>query len=148
MTIIAIPLSCVLVPIAVLHFLWAIKIWFPVKDEERLAKTVTGFKGRRRMPSTFACLFVSIALFLTAALPLLLTNILRQELIPPWLAAMFCFLAGFLFVFRGIIGYLPVFARMTPEQPFRTYDRYIYSPLCLVIGSSFLFLVWQYMVSL
>ncbi len=148
MTIIAILLSSVLLLIAVLHFLWAIKIWFPVRDEEQLAKTVTGFKNLKHMPSTLACLFVCVALFSMSALPLLITNIVRLEFIPIWILATLCFLAGFIFLFRGIVGYLPVFSRITPEQPFRTYDKLFYSPLCLMIGSGFLILVWQYMVSI
>jgi len=50
-------------------------------------------------------------------------------------------LAAIVFLVRGTLGYTDPWAARTPEEPFRSLDRKIYSPLCLAIGLGFLFLV-------
>lgn len=41
------------------------------------------------------------------------------------------------FLPRGLAGYLPMFAAMTSEEPFRTLDQRFYSPLCIALGVAF-----------
>lgn len=143
--VISVSLTIILLIIALMHFLWALRIWFPVNDEGKLARTVAGFKGIERMPSVTACLIVGLFLVFIASLPMQITGMVKAVPVPMWLIASLCFGCGFLFLFRGIAGYLPVFVNLTPEQPFRTYDKLFYSPLCIFIGGGFLYLVWDYM---
>ena len=48
------------------------------------------------------------------------------------------------FAARGAVGYITVWARLTPEEPFRSYDRRYYAPLCLLLGAGFAALSWQF----
>ena len=47
---------------------------------------------------------------------------------------------GLLFLARGIAGYLPAWRQAHPEEPFRTNDLRVYSPLCLIVGVGFIVL--------
>ena len=47
-----------------------------------------------------------------------------------------------LFLARGIVGFTPWWASVTPEPNFRLNDRRIYSPLCLFLGLGFLLLIY------
>ena len=38
---------------------------------------------------------------------------------------------------RGMAAYLAPWRRLTPKQPFATFDRTIYGPLCLAFGIGF-----------
>jgi hypothetical protein len=42
------------------------------------------------------------------------------------------------FLGRGLAGYTSARRRRFPEQPFATYDRLAYSPLCLMLGAGYL----------
>jgi len=57
----------------------------------------------------------------------------------PWLAPAGLLLAV-VFLGRGIAGVLPAVERAAPEQPYLSLNRRIYSPLCALVGASFLFL--------
>jgi len=57
-----------LLAISVLHILWAAKIWWPVRDEKLLARSVAGFPGIDKMPPPAACLFVAVSLLIVGAL--------------------------------------------------------------------------------
>jgi hypothetical protein len=50
-------------------------------------------------------------------------------------------LLALVFIGRGILGYTPRWRAAFPVEPFATLDRRNYSPLCLVIGAGYLFLV-------
>ncbi len=39
---------------------------------------------------------------------------------------------------RGAAGYTSAWRQRFPEEPFATYDRLAYSPLCLVLGAGYL----------
>ena len=47
---------------------------------------------------------------------------------------------GLAFLARGILGFMPWWRRLAPEQPFARLDRRFYSPLCLLIAAGFLVL--------
>ena len=63
-----------------------------------------------------------------------LGGVLEFSALPLWLFQLAG--AGFAFVLlaRGIVGFLPFWAEVTPEEPFRTLDKRFYSPLCLALG--------------
>lgn len=113
-----------------LHLLWAMRVWWPIANEGHLARSVAGFPGITRMPPPAACLGVAGAAFCVA---LILLSALRAP--PPPLLGLVLWGAGVVLMLRGAVGFTGIWARLTPEQPFRRLDRRIYSPLCLVLGA-------------
>jgi len=134
MTNLSLATSFILLLIAALHLLWGFDVYFPATDETSLAQTVVGAQGITRMPSFFACSFVSVALLIGTGIVLRLGGVLELSAVPLWLFRLAG--AGFAFVLlaRGIVGFLPFWAEVTPEQPFRTLDKRFYSPLCIALG--------------
>ena len=134
MTNLSLATSFILLLIAALHLLWGFDVYFPATDETSLAQTVVGAQGITRMPSFFACSFVSVALLIGTGIVLRLGGVLELSAVPLWLFRLAG--AGFAFVLlaRGIVGFLPFWAEVTPEQPFRTLDKRFFSPLCIALG--------------
>jgi hypothetical protein len=118
----AVILSTVLVVLAALHLLWAFRIWVPIPDEARLARTVTGFPGVEKMPPPLACALVALVLMIAAALPFWPQGTLRS-----------LGLIGMITVFglRGLAAFTPQWRKLTPVEPFATLDRRYFGPLCL-----------------
>jgi hypothetical protein len=50
-------------------------------------------------------------------------------------------LAAFVFAGRGIAGYFPAWRRRFPLEPFATFDRYSFAPLCLALATGYASLV-------
>lgn len=118
-------LTFILCLIAALHLAWALRIWVPVRDEIGLARAVVGAKGITQMPNTAACLFVA------AALLVIVGALWLRELL---LAQLILWGSTAVFLGRGAIAYTGFWRRITPEEPFRSYDARYYAPLCLIIG--------------
>lgn len=122
-------LTLILGLVALIHALWGMQIWVPIRDEEQLARTVVGAKGVTRMPGAIPCfLVVAGLLVIIAALWMPQMLVFRIVL---WVA--FVVFAG-----RGGIAYTKFWRQMTPEQPFSEYDRKFYAPLCLLIAAGLL----------
>ena len=118
-------LTLILGLIAVLHALWGLEIWVPIRDEEQLARATVGAKGVTRMPGTIPCFLVVFGLVvIMVALWVPLKPIL-------WIAAA-------VFGLRGGLAYTRLWRQMTPEQPFATYDQKYYAPLCLALAAGLL----------
>ena len=128
--------AVILLLIAAIHLLWGFDVYWPASDETSLARAVVGVDGITQMPNLFACSFVAGALFIGTGIVLRLGGVLRFRALPFWLFRLAG--AGFAFVLiaRGIVGFLLFWAEMTPEEPFKTLNRQIYSPLCLALGLS------------
>ncbi len=125
-------LDIILLIIAALHFLWALGIWWPIRDQAQLARTIAGAKGITKMPPKLASLAVAIAVIIAAAWPWLLPYL------PRWfyllgLAALVAVFTG-----RGLVTYTKFWRRIWPEQPFATLDRKYFGPLCLYLGIGFM----------
>ncbi len=125
----AILISALLFAPAMLHLLWAIGAWVPIRDEAALARVVVGAPGLTKMPGPIPCALVFVALSFAAALPHLTSFPLRTPLL--------LIMAG-VFGLRGLAAYLPVWRKLVPEEPFATLDQRLYGPLCLVLSASFL----------
>ncbi len=123
--------------VAIAHFSWAIGSTWPIRNEKLLAQTVVGTAGIERMPPRLASLAVAIATMAAGIFGLALAD---HDSGGAWLSAIGA-LIGLVFLARGIIGYTPWWAAMTPEPNFRFNDRRVYSPLCLLLGVGFLALV-------
>lgn len=144
MTLLSQATAFILLLIALLHFLWGINIYWPAKDEAALARAVVGAKGITQMPNFWACSFVTVALLIGTVIVLRLGGAIQMTAIPLWIFQILG--AGFALVLlaRGIVGFTPFWASLTPEEPFRTLNRLYYSPLCLGLGASVLaLLIWS-----
>ncbi len=132
MTGLAVCLTGILLGIAFLHLLWAIGFWFPIREEQSLAKAVVGSSGVSKMPGAIPCALVAVALTFAAILP--------QQADFPFRDLLMSLIAA-IFILRGIAAYFPMWRALVPEEPFATLDRRYYGPLCLALGIGYLILV-------
>jgi len=131
--------ACVLLAIGLIHFLWGLRIFWPLGDEQALARAAVGARGIVAMPPSYQSHLVALAMIIAAADALLLVEL--PSYLPGWLVLAVGSGCCFVFVARGVAGYVPVWARITPEQPFRMFDKRYYSPLCVALGTGFAVLV-------
>jgi hypothetical protein len=125
MTILALCLSIMLLPVAALHLLWALGYWFPIREEGRLVRTVVGMRGAERMPGPIPCALVVVGLVTVIAAIWWPGGRLRDILLA---------LAGGVFILRGLAAWTPFWRRITPDEPFATLDRRYYGPFSLTVG--------------
>jgi hypothetical protein len=134
------------------HLAWALGSTFPYANEQALARAVVGRRGITRMPSMIASAFVAVCLFAASVWALVLGRIVDVPL-SDWLVAPGGLALAVIFLSRGVIGVLPTFERALPEQPFLRLNRRFYSPLCILIGLTFIGLTlmmpnWTWRLSL
>lgn len=129
MTVVVALLTAVLMIIALLHLAWGLGLRWPVADEARLAATVIGIRGQTRMPTLIPCLVVSLGLMALVAL------VFRHVLAPGRLSQSAMVAAAAVFLTRGLLAWLPVWRRLTPQQPFARLDQVLYGPLCLLLSA-------------
>jgi len=141
MNLLALSLCILLAAVACLHLLWALGSTFPRASEAELARTVVGQRGAETMPPRWASLLVALCLLAAAVWALAM----RPRMLPVELPQLLRLLGGgalaLVFGARGILGVLPAFERLAPEQPFLKLNRYVYSPLCVLIAIGFGLLV-------
>ncbi|HEY4202688.1 MAG TPA: DUF3995 domain-containing protein [Devosiaceae bacterium] len=131
-------LACVaLLAISLAHFMWAFGRPWPIQNRRLLARTVIGTPDVDKMPPWYALLALAILTFVAAVLVLALAD---PDGGGAWLTAIGAVI-GLVFLGRGIAGYVPAWQLKTPEEPFRTNDFRVYSPMCLLLGAGFLALV-------
>jgi len=136
MSFIAIALTVLVALIAALHLYWALGGLWPGRDEADLSRTVVGLTFSSRMPPPRMMGTVALLLAGVAAWPLLIAPILRG-LGPAQLATAFSILIAAIFLFRGLLGYSAAMQQRHAAEPFATYNRLYYSPLCLALGAGF-----------
>lgn len=125
-------LTLILGSIALLHALWGVGIWVPIRDEERLVRTVVGAKGVDRMPGPIPCYLVVAAILL----------VICALWLPQFALARFVlWFSMIVFALRGALAYVPFWRRITPEEPFNTYDQRAYGPLCLGLAAGLLIIL-------
>lgn len=124
--------------VSLAHWLWAFGRTWPIRDEKLLAQTVVGFKGIERMPPRLASLAVAIATLAAGIFGLALAD---HDSGGAGLNIAGLLLAA-IFLARGIAGYTPWWAGLTPEPNFRLNDARVYSPLCILLALGFLALVY------
>jgi len=140
--VVAIVLALVLAAIASLHVYWGRGGLWPAANEDELIATVIGNAQARRMPSPGLCLLVALAIAVTASWPLLLVFIPGTSAFRPLLPLIGLVIMA-VFLLRGLAGYLPAWRRLHPREPFASYDRRYYSPLCLLIAAGYAVLLLQ-----
>ena len=130
---IAVALALLLGAIAGLHAYWRRGGLWPAARVEELVATVIGNGRARRMPSPGLSLLVALAIALTALWPLLLACATGSATL-----LRLCGLAIMaVFLLRGVAGFLPAWRRLHPREPFASYDRCYYSPLCLLVAAGY-----------
>ncbi|MFK5978622.1 MAG: DUF3995 domain-containing protein [Rhizobiaceae bacterium] len=141
MLIVTIVLFVVFLDIAIIHGMWGFQIWWPERDEQKLARTIVGSPGIKRMPAPVQCFVVTAVMIGAAILVLLLGGLWSLPILPLWLIkwAAMALAAGLLM--RGLIGFTGFWVRLLPEEPFRTFNRRYYSPLCLVLAAGIVILL-------
>ncbi len=122
-----------LLAVSMVHMAWAFGATYPVKDEKMLARTVAGFKDIEKMPPRLASFAVSLLALGAGIWGLALTDPSTSIILTAG-----GILLALAFLGRGIIGYTRRWRELTPEEPFATLDKKIYSPLCLFLGAGFL----------
>ncbi len=128
----AVLLSVVLAVLAALHLIWALGVWWPVRDETELARTVVGANGITSMPGAVPSALVTVALIAAAVWPWYMAEGTAPfGRIGGWLIAA-------VFLARGMVTYLPAWRRTMSEQPFARLDQTAFGPLCLALGVAFL----------
>lgn len=131
-------LICVsLLAISFAHLMWSLGVRWPTRDEALLARTVTGFAGVTKMPPRWMSLGVAVLTFAASVWALALAD--HNGGGP--LLTLIGVVLGAIFLARGVIGFTPGWAQKTPEEPFRSNDRRVYSPMCIALGVGFLALV-------
>ncbi len=137
---IAVAIALILLIVAAIHLCWAVGSTWPAKDAASLSATVVGTPNATAMPPSGITFIVALLVAAAAIWPLLWMALIPY---PHWIPqtvvwlGMWCL--ALVFLARGLVGYLPV-AGATVE-PFHTLNRNYYSPLCIVLGAGFLFLV-------
>jgi hypothetical protein len=126
-------ITVILLAVALMHASWGLQVWWPLRDEAALARAFVGAKGVTRMPGAIPCFGVAGALAVLAA-----------ALWWPHLAAVRVLLwaAVVVFALRAVLAYVPLWRRMTPEQPFARNDQRYFGPLCLALALG-IFLILQ-----
>jgi hypothetical protein len=133
----ALLLSAAVWVIAVLHASWGLGNHWPAGSRERLAKSAVGTPGITRMPTPAQCFAVAAILSGVASWPLFAVGLLAEAW-PRWLTLLAGAGIAAVFLGRGVAGYTSAWRRRFAEEPFATYDRLYYSPLCLVLGAGYL----------
>lgn len=122
---VAATLALAQVLIAALHLAWALKVWWPIREETALARAVVGVKDIEAMPPPAACAAVSLALCFGAAWPFFPEG---------WFRSLGLGALTAVFLGRGLFGLTATMARIAPEEPFRTLNRRYYSLICIALG--------------
>lgn len=132
MTLLMLLMSATLIVLAAIHVTWALGLWWPLRDEERLVRAVIGLRGVTRMPGPIPCALIAVMLLFAAAWPWFPAGWIRT-------AGLAIAVAGL--GLRGVMAWLPGWRRLTPQEPFATLDRTRYGPLTLALAAGFLFLL-------
>jgi hypothetical protein len=133
---IAIALLVVLGTIALLHAYWALGGFWPGRDEADLIRKVAGAADATRMPPAAITGLVAGAIAVTAVVPLFLGGLIELPGVGRAIAVLGACI-GFVFLARGIAGYLPAWRRRWPREPFATRDVRYFSPLSLLVAAGY-----------
>lgn len=137
MIIVAVLVSLTLLGIAALHAWWGLGGVWPADDETTLVRTVVG-DGRTRMPPPWQCYAVALLLVPVAVWPWLILALPTDYIV----VAIGYVITG-AFVLRGLAVASHRWRAQFPDQPFATWDRRVYGPLCFTIGVCFAVLLSQ-----
>jgi Protein of unknown function (DUF3995) len=127
--------------LARLHAMWGYGGLWPAKSEAELARMVVGAKGITRMPSRAACFAVAAGLVIIGFWPMWRIGMIVSPF-SDGLSLVIGIAIASVFALRGLIAYVPAWRRHASEEPFATYDRRYYGPLCLGLATGFAVLIF------
>jgi len=136
----ALAVSGIVLAIAGVHAYWGCGGIWPAPSSERLARAVVGTPGILAMPSARACFVVAALLAGVGAWPLFAAGIIAEPW-PHWFTSLAGAGIASVFLARGVAGYTSAWRRRFGERPFANLDRRAYSPLCLLLGASYIALL-------
>ena len=136
MTAIALALTIIVAAIAALHAYWGAGGLWPGTSSADLSNIVVGRPRAGNMPAPRLTALVAAMIAGAAAWPLLLSPLVSRY-IAAELASAGSFALAAVFLLRGIAGFTPWMARRHSAEPFASYNRKYYSPLCLALGAGF-----------
>ncbi|MCK0140926.1 DUF3995 domain-containing protein [Aliiroseovarius sp. F20344] len=134
-TILLILTYAILIGAAGVHVLWALGVWWPVRDEAALARTVVGAPGITRMPPGWASGLVAFALLNAALILYGISN--GSAMAPIWLLNLMGWGLVAVFGLRGLVSYVLPSLGVRMEEPFARLNLIFYSPLCLILALGF-----------
>ncbi|WP_424972717.1 DUF3995 domain-containing protein [Dinoroseobacter sp. S76] len=130
----AVILAGVLLPVGLLHLIWASGASWPFRSEAHLAQSVIGTPFEMpRLQKAGLTLAAASAILLAGLLPLAFADLIETGL-PERALRWALMVEAAVFLLRGSYGYLPAMARAAPLEPFRTLNRRYYNPLILALG--------------
>jgi len=129
-------IALVLIVTATLHALWALRIWWPIRDEARLARHVVGTIGITEMPAAGVTWVVAALILLGGLWPLMIAGLLPSPLLVPLLRA-----GGWLMVVVFLVRGLASWSFWKTEPDFTRLNRRYFGPLILAIGLAMLALM-------
>jgi hypothetical protein len=141
MSAIAFAIFVVLTTIAAIHVAWGVGVRWPRKTEAELVSTVVGH-AHDKMPLPNQCYIAALAIYVPGTIALMLGGLIQTSLSPS-IILLAGAVATLVFAGRGIAGYVPAWRARFPREPFATYDRRYYSPLCLILAAGFAALLFN-----
>lgn len=122
----------ILAVIALFHALWGLGFSMPAADRVSLAHMVI---GQAKVPPPAACFVVALGVSGIALAAALAGGLIAGPVSLVPVARILCWLAVALFAARAVGGYLPQFEQVFSLEPFRTFNRLVYSPLCAFLAA-------------
>ena len=132
-------LSLILLTLAAIHVYWGMGGVWPAASEKALIDTVIGFPGMTDMPSANSTYVVAVLLFIAAVIAQ--SGGVRLSPALRWVSRITMTGVGIVFFARGVGGYFFKYLAWDPVEPFATFNRLFYSPLCLAIATGFFLLL-------
>ncbi|MCB9994337.1 MAG: DUF3995 domain-containing protein [Hyphomicrobiaceae bacterium] len=126
-----------LLAIVMVQVMWAFGARFPARDEATLARTVIGKPGIVTMPRRIISFLAALLVFAAGLWALSLSDPEPNLVLDIGGAAL-----AAAFLIRGIAGYTSTWRNNHPEEPFKTFDRKVYSPLSIGVGLGFALLTF------
>ncbi len=136
----------ILTAIAAVHVYWGFGGLWPSKTVDELIRTVVGVPGMTEMFGKGMTLIVAGLIFAAGLVALLASGVIAIG--PRWFARLGAGVLTIIFLGRGVMGFLMTPLNIEQTEPFATYDLWLYSPLCLVIGGAFVVLTLKTRTSL
>ena len=101
---------------------------------------MVGTQNVTRMPPRILTALVALLILIAAIWALTLSDPAENAIV-----TLGGGILALVFLGRGVAGFTPKWRALTPEEPFATFDKKVYSPLCLMIGIGFAFLTyWRF----
>lgn len=143
MSVLSVALFLVFALVGAIHLLWALRIWWPISDEARLARTVVGKPGIRAMPASPVTFAVVAAVALGMVWIALLSGWATAPL-PGWVVRGGGFVMAAILLLRGAGTYAAPVLGIRQEPEFTRLDRRWFSPLILALGTGVAVLTFGY----